>query len=188
MDELIKVKIDDGKNKTYNYREELKSIGFKYSPKPSPHWYKEANEEEIEEIRQWAFKRRLAFIYSKNERNDRYRERFFKYNKGFSKKELYLCSYCGKVLGKDKVSVDHLISINKAQTSWFYVKLMKKLGYKSINDKKNLVPACKRCNSRKGPKAGLWALKGFIGRYTIYWLIIRIVEIILLIKLITWVL
>lgn len=42
-------------------------------------------------------------------------------------------------------------------------------GIRGSNDLKNLVPACRRCNLRKGTQMGWWIIKGFLGRTWWYW-------------------
>lgn len=94
------------------------------------------------------------------------RDKFFR-----NYKEPYRCRYCNKLLNKDKVRVDHLIPVGRVQHSWSARLLLKLSGIKNVNDAKNLVPACNRCNLKKSDKLGIWYIKGIIGRYRIYWII-----------------
>ena len=43
-------------------------------------------------------------------------------------------------------------------------------GISDINDVKNLVPSCEKCNSKKGSKMGLWLIRGDIGKHFGIWL------------------
>ena len=63
-------------------------------------------------------------------------------------------------------------------------KFLKKQHLSGINDPKNLVPACRRCNQEKGQKMDGWIRKGRIGRHQWIWLLrhaLRITGLILLI-------
>lgn len=52
---------------------------------------------------------------------------------------------------------------------------MKIKGIHNINDVKNLISSCSKCNSRKSDKMGLWIIKGEIGRHFGYWIFLVIV-------------
>lgn len=106
------------------------------------------------------------------ERSTTYRQEFFKHNKGFLKGKLYHCSYCGKLCKAKNITVDHLIPIRKAQKKKFWRFWLKRKGITDVNDVRNLVPACKRCNSRKGSKTNLgWLLLGTLGKHYIFFAI-----------------
>ncbi len=95
----------------------------------------------------------------------------------------YFCAYCGKLCRKRDITVDHIYPISKVKNR---IKLQKKLkarGYRGINDVKNLVAACKKCNQRKGVNMGLWVLKGHLGKYPIIWVIRHMIRLGLLISL-----
>lgn len=94
------------------------------------------------------------------ERSNNYRKQFFASNKPFFKK-YYICSYCGRLLTINQVTVDHLIPIKKVKSkkgffkkveTMIYRKLLKFLKIDNVNDHKNLVVACNRCNSKKGAR------------------------------------
>lgn len=99
----------------------------------------------------------------KYRRGSSYRYDFIRENPGFH--GYYLCRYCGKPLKKDRMTVDHRIPVHKAETSWLYRKLLDHYPH-GVNDVKNLVPACGRCNRRKGSKTGIWLLLGYVGVVT----------------------
>lgn len=103
------------------------------------------------------------------QRNNRYRKDFFDNNHPVLSGKYYFCAYCGKPVSKKEVTVDHLIPVHKTETSLKMQRKLKRMGYRSVNDPKNLVPACRRCNTKKGTKTGLWLIRGRIGRIQILW-------------------
>lgn len=112
------------------------------------------------------------------ERSSNYRTAFFRTHSSQIGK-YYLCSYCGKLLTKDKVTVDHLYPVKKARTSQKVQQKLRKMGYKDVNDPRNLVPACSKCNSRKAAKMGGWIIRGEIGQITWLWIVRKIVRLLL---------
>ena len=107
-----------------------------------------------------------------SERSDDYRKKFFESNKGILSSGIYHCSYCGKILTKKNVSVDHLIPVHRVKRFSLARLIMLYNGINDVNDIRNLVPSCKRCNSKKGSKMGLWLYRGNIGKHFIFWGII----------------
>ena len=103
-----------------------------------------------------------------SKRSSDYRKIFFENNPP-DKYGGYFCSYCGRHISKKYITVDHLYPVKRAGESVRAQKKLKKKGFMDINDPRNLVAACKRCNERKGSKTGLWILKGKIGRYAGFW-------------------
>lgn len=103
-------------------------------------------------------------------RSNTYRNIFFKnVNPPFFNR--YFCVYCGRILSKEQVTVDHLFPVGEVNKNIRLQKKLKKMGAKSVNDYQNLVPSCKKCNNKKGSKMGIWIIKGRIGRYQKLWLI-----------------
>ena len=77
-----------------------------------------------------------------------YRYHYFKQNPGLFGK-IWFCSQCHKILwGKKNVQVDHI---------WA-------LGAGGVNRTINTVAICRKCNSRKSDKMGLWLLNGLLGK------------------------
>lgn len=101
------------------------------------------------------------------QRGSNYRNTFFSKNKAFR----YRCAYCGKRLKQEDVEVDHLIPVSAAQNSLFIRILLNICGITNINEEKNLVSACRKCNRKKSDKIGLWVIRGAIGRYRIIWIL-----------------
>ena len=81
----------------------------------------------------------------------------------------YRCVYCGKKLKKENVEVDHLYSVGAVRRNPSLQKKLQKAGIKDVNDVKNLVPSCSRCNRKKGAKLGRWIMKGKLGKHQAYW-------------------
>ncbi len=99
------------------------------------------------------------------ERASNYRNVFFSRTKG-----PYRCRYCNKQLSKDKVFIDHIIPIAKAQKTLSAKLALKLYGCSNVNDIRNLAPACNTCNLKKSDKTGLWVLRGWLGKYKLYWI------------------
>lgn len=128
-------------------------------------------------IRICSFKGFSYKCYDKQyERSNNYRQTFFE---SFPKDHSFRCIYCNKKLSPQDVTVDHLIPIDKAKTSIITRFIIKKLHYQSINDIKNLVPACSCCNRAKSNKMGLWIIRGILGKYKIYWGLVYFIRILL---------
>ena len=109
-----------------------------------------------------------VFMYNAKYRRGRgVRRKFLKDNPG----PIYRCVYCGKKIRTDNMEVDHLIPVSKIKKSKFWQRKLKKLGCESINDPNNLVPACFRCNRKKGNKLGIWYYIGQLGRKPYFWMI-----------------
>lgn len=86
----------------------------------------------------------------KNRFGTNYREEYFRHHKGLF--GFYLCSYCGKIMKKDKVTVDHVIPKSKflANKVW------------DANTKFNLVAACHHCNCSKSNLVDLRIIQGHL--------------------------
>lgn len=185
--EYLILRVFNGKKvKTYDYRKKFREYGFDFIKKSYNKSYWELKVEKTEKIKyieeikkhfeDLGFK--VFFLSSNDIRSNNYRNIFFENNKGI--KGYYICSYCGLIISKEKVSVDHILPINKTFKSKPLKLLKKFLKIENINDYKNLAPACKRCNSKKGSKTGLWIIRGFLGRNLWSWIILYISLIIIL--------
>lgn len=108
-------------------------------------------------------------------RSGNYRSVFFKSHKPQIGK-YYICSYCGRLLKPEKVTVDHLYPIKKAREDPKIQHKLRKMGLHDVNDPKNLVAACEKCNARKAAKTGKWILWGKIGQSTFFWIIRKIIR------------
>lgn len=118
-------------------------------------------------------------INSNFERGSSYRRSFFMSNPP-SKKGNYFCAYCGRVIPKKDITVDHIIPIYSVKYSLFKQRLLTKIGVPNINCEKNLAPACKGCNIYKGTRGGIWILFGIIGKQQKLWYFRHIIRFIAL--------
>ncbi len=118
------------------------------------------------------------------ERSNTYRTEFFKNNRGIlGRGNYYLCAYCGRLLRRNSVRVDHIISIYLAQHSEKHRRMLTAQGIKNVNDPKNLTPSCTKCNSIKSSKGGLWIPRGYFGRSWVRVLLSRIVLVLLILAI-----
>ena len=99
-------------------------------------------------------------------------------------KDRYICAYCGRLVKKKNVTIDHLYPVGKVKESIKLQKKLKRHGIHNVNDVANLVPACRRCNQRKSAKMGLWIIRGKIGRYPLIWCLRYAIRLCLIITLI----
>lgn len=153
------------------------------------HW---ADGEYFGKVSQWSFEELSDFCHINHlnikidnefgERNTVYRRTFFQNNPPHIKGR-YFCAYCGRLLKKEKVTVDHIYPVSQAKKSIRLQKKLRRKGISNINDKKNLVAACWSCNSRKRAKMGSWILRGEIGRYPVLWVFRHLLRIILVCSL-----
>lgn len=81
----------------------------------------------------------------------------------------YFCAYCGRLLPKRKVTVDHLYPVGSAARDLKMQKKLRRIHLSGINDPENLVAACRGCNQKKGKQMGRWIRKGKLGRHAWYW-------------------
>lgn len=109
------------------------------------------------------------------DRNSTYRQAFIQNYSGPMR-----CRYCNRKITKKNMEVDHLIPVAKAKKGGFARQMLKEKGITNVNDVRNLVPSCRRCNRRKGSKMGLWYIRGALGKYPVYWKIILLSKILLI--------
>ena len=120
----------------------------------------------------------LKYRWYKEEwdRSSHYREKFFRQKK----QKRYRCRYCNRSLKKADMEVDHLIPVSKVK-DYSAARILLKFSCKSpqadVNHINNLVPSCHKCNNRKSDKMGLWYVRGILGRYRLYWLILGMIKI-----------
>lgn len=105
----------------------------------------------------------------KYNRSEVYRDRYFRMHPG--KHGKYRCVYCGKRFPADQITIDHIVPISAVMKKRKY---RKKLPY-GVNDMDNLVPACKKCNLRKGKSVDKkWQKQARRGQKESYWIIRKI--------------
>lgn len=120
---------------------------------------------------------------SRYERSSNYRSEFFEHNRG-----PHRCAYCGRFVSSKNLEVDHLIPVAKAKNSTNVRFVLQMCGIKNVNDWKNLVASCKKCNRSKSDKMGFWVVKGFFGRHKSFWYVRDIVVVAIAIAIINLVL
>lgn len=103
-----------------------------------------------------------------------YRKEYFSADRG-----PYRCRYCNRKLDREDLTVDHLVPVAAARKSWNTRWTLLAAGAEGVNDVKNLAPACPRRNGRKGAKGGLWIVRGLLGRYKLYWIVLRAAQAVL---------
>ncbi len=104
-----------------------------------------------------------------------YRKDFLENNPG-----PYRCRYCNRWLKTEYMQVDHIIPASKAQKDsnlqiWLWLNKCE-----SVNDLKNLVPSCNKCNQQKGRKIGLWPLRAYLGQFKAYWKIKKTISVVII--------
>ncbi|MGL4607467.1 MAG: HNH endonuclease [Eubacteriaceae bacterium] len=173
---MYELRIKDGRRKTYHKRKELYSHGFTFvrSGKKVGYWKMNFKNKEDAEKKRGLFKKQgfsIVILDPRYVRSHDYRKNFFSVNSGYTYKNeaYYQCVYCGKFVKQQDVTIDHLFPVAKAQESHFNQKVLKKLKINDINQVENLVPACGRCNGRKGSKMGLWLIRGLLGKSLLFW-------------------
>lgn len=106
-------------------------------------------------------------------RSNNYRKNFFNRYHGILRTKIYHCSYCGRLLSKKKVRVDHLIPVGQVKEAGAGRIMMFLTGIRDVNDTRNLVPSCESCNNRKSSKMGMWIIRGAIGKHYIVWFVLK---------------
>ena len=155
--------VSNRKRNTYRYRRKLCGFGLQYTGNK---WSLQTSDDDlIQCVKRYCKRKRLAFesIEDKYVRSTDYRKNFLQQYQRKNGK-YFRCAYCGKKLTTQKVTVDHIIPIDKVQHQKRFQRLMKLAGIDNINDIKNLTPACERCNKRKGRKLRGYYIKGLTGR------------------------
>lgn len=69
----------------------------------------------------------------------------------------YHCVYCGRKIKTQDMQVDHVIAVDMAKHN-FLLRLFLPDG---VNETKNLVPSCRKCNRKKSNYGGLWLIRGY---------------------------
>ena len=123
----------------------------------------------------------LKRIYPENlGRSDHYRRDFFSYYP----RPLggYRCRYCHRRIPDKRLCIDHIYPIYRTKTgNDFWLRLLR---IEDVNDVRNLAPACRRCNTKKGRNAGIWVLRAILGRYEAYWVLRKVFFVALVVGLV----
>lgn len=160
--------VDDYKT-VYSRRSALKKNGYTYSQSKKC-WSKKIYKHQIGRERRFLLRAGLkGRVYSlENMRGPHYRQDYFKTHAP-DRRGYYQCVYCGRKLIRHDVTVDHMIPIHRAATSFWIRLLLTLFGMENVNDPKNLVASCRACNTKKGSKLGLWLVFGCLGRWRFFW-------------------
>lgn len=169
---VVFIRISDGVEKIYNFRYYLANSGFEFNKRSygNSFYEKKTVDGECEVWEHYARDNRLRIdiIPEEYTRSTDYRETFFKTNKPVVEAK-YRCAYCGRKVPFKDITVDHVFPINKLSYEPSLRKRAARMGINGANETKNLVAACRSCNSKKGTKTGVWIYKGFLGRSEKLW-------------------
>lgn len=148
----------------------ISKLGYTFDAKTKD-WIKQATEGGLEQAQVFCRHHKLQLFvdYPHYRRNSTYRQTYFESHPGLFGRDFYFCSYCGRLLHKDRITVDHLFAVKAVQRSAFLKWILQELKIEDVNNQKNLVAACTQCNERKGTKGGVWILRGLIGRHPLFW-------------------
>lgn len=166
-----------GNTKSRTIQKQLRTWDFQHIQTKSSDYWSRDDESHWRKIRRWSTKQHLEFqrVDKRYIRSNSYRQTFLAHNKGINHQgKVYRCAYCGKKVKVKDMEVDHLISCKAAESTFSSRLALKALGAKSVNDPKNLVPACFDCNRTKGADQGLWVWRGLFGRYQAFWILPKI--------------
>lgn len=167
------IKVFDGKKgKIYYHRYRLYKAGYQFVKKGRNRYYelKNGTPQDVKNIKQYCRNTGLKYtaVETKFLRSNNYRKIFFDTHSPVFK-DAYFCAYCGRLINKKDITVDHLYPVGKVSKSKFMQWMLKHAGYKGVNDKKNLVPACTKCNQKKSANMGWWIVKGKVGKFQKLW-------------------
>lgn len=138
------IEIKNGKRNTYFKRDELREKGFDFVSKRKA-WVKILCEKDTLELEKYAKRNgfKVRFYPKSMKRSHAYREQYFAAHQPDILGR-YFCTYCGKLIKPKDVQVDHMVSIALVQKNHWMQKYVS-----DINDSKNLVASCRRCNLKK---------------------------------------
>ena len=120
------------------------------------------------------FRKNLSHDQDRFTRSKDYRKQYLKKHKGFF--GIYTCSYCGKLISKNNMQVDHIYPVNGVSGGVFdnmsgkmFISVMSALhGPKAlkegVNADWNKTSACLYCNGKKTDLKGAWVIRGYVGK------------------------
>lgn len=157
------------RGRTYPHRNRLKAGGFRWDPERRE-WSRTVPKADVPSVlRSYGIRGLRLFTDEPEYRRDPgVHHRFVTAHAG----QKLRCVYCGRRLypgnrGRDQLTVDHVIPVDAVNGSFRcakYRERMRRAGIQTINDPRNLVPACPRCNRRKGTRfRRIWRLRAKIG-------------------------
>ena len=172
MGNTYTIRIRSGSNSVKRYRFSMWWKRYIFNPRSNGRgFYEKKDCSKWEKNKMFHFCRRrklsLDAVPTQYTRSRNYRNEFFAKNKTVSGR--YRCAYCGRKLEREKITIDHIFPVHCMEEYPAVRKRAALFGIRGSNDLKNLVPACRRCNLRKGTRMGWWIIKGFLGRTWWYW-------------------
>lgn len=161
---------DSGRKSTYTRRRQLAGSGYQYDSQKKK-WSKPVSPEEIKDESHFLKRLGLRAVCKdlSNSRSADYRKKYFNSHNPDIFGRYYHCAYCGKILSKDRATIDHIIPVGKAISSGKVRRSMRRHGINNVNDTKNLTVACAQCNRRKAARTGYWVPLGFLGSSPWFW-------------------
>lgn len=155
-------------------RKKLNKLGLRWE---SDAFYGSVRYPRYQMIRDYCRKNGLSVMIDGNyaTRSSTYRKMFFKDHKP-QIGPYYICSYCGTLLKPEDVTVDHLYPIKRAREDLSIQRKLRKMGITDINDTRNLVASCSKCNAHKAARTGLWIARGRIGQNVPLWILRKILR------------
>ena len=169
MIDMLIIEIHSGRRNTYRYRKELFRSGLQFEKRAYGRSYfvKQIEDSNLHYWKNFCRRRGLKLISydTRYERSADYRRKFLA---TIDSDKVY-CAYCGRRIPVSKVTVDHIVPVQKAKQSRFARFLLRIRGIHDVNDSRNLVCACASCNSKKRAKMGLWIQAGLIGKLQWLW-------------------
>lgn len=176
------VQVRDGIGKTGSVERKLEKMGLTFVVKSQKTQYwekKNVSPKNMKQIKKFC-KRHLLQIEIIDQRftgSSNYRKEFFQHYKPVFQ-NYYFCIYCGKLLTRKNLQVDHIIPIHKAKTSkwvrWYLERYPK-----GVNDYRNLGASCRNCNLTKSAKMGFWTIRGKIGKFNFYQILRWIIRVLI---------
>lgn len=155
MGNTYTIRIRSGSNSVKRYRFSMWWKRYIFNPRSNGRGFYEKKD-----CSKW--EKNKMFHFCRRNRNE-----FFAKNKTVSGR--YRCAYCGRKLAREKITIDHIFPVHCMEEYPAVRRRAALFGIRGSNDLKNLVPACSRCNLRKGTRMGWWIIKGFLGRTWWYW-------------------
>lgn len=112
----------------------------------------------------------------KYNRSSDYRKIYFD---AHPEQDVYRCVYCGYTFYKSLITIDHVIPVDAAKKYSSARLALKLRGCDDVNDLNNLVPACFKCNKKKGTSWNIiYLIRAKYGHTDTYWRIVRTLRII----------
>lgn len=140
------------------------------------------NEKKIRKLKRYCSWHHMKFELdnSYGKRSTDYRLQFFKhYGDGMAYRGLmgmfkrngtfFYCAYCHRKIPKYDITIDHIYPVAKVNSTPKLQAKLRNMGYRDVNDYRNLTPACFKCNRRKSTKLNWWYITmGRLGQHQEY--------------------